>query len=114
MKTIIRTLFLILILQSCSNKENNSDIFGHWISTKSANTVELQFFKDSLIYNTWEKNTKFSWKSDGKKIYYTQLKNINSEIDFIMEYRLNSEKDTLFIKNSESEFTNEFIKTTVD
>jgi len=116
MKTIIRTLFLVLIFQSCPNKKNNSEIFGHWISTKSANTVELQFFKDSLIYNAWEKKSKFSWKSDGTKIHYTQLTNINPELetDFVMEYRLNSEKDTLFVKTSESEFTNEFIKKTAD
>ena len=74
--------------------------------------MELQFFKDSLIYNAWEKQTKFSWEIDRKKIYYTQLTNIDPELEteFIMEYRLNSEKDTLFVKNSESEFTNEFIK----
>ncbi|MCB4800314.1 hypothetical protein [Neotamlana laminarinivorans] len=116
MKTVIRTLFLVLILQSCSNKKNNSEIFGHWISTKSANTVELKFFKDSLIYYTWDKTTKFTWESDGTKIYYTQLTNIDPELetDFIMEYRLNSEKDTLFVKTSESDFTNEFIKKTAD
>ena len=113
MKNIILTLLLILFLQSCSNKDNNTDIFGHWISTKSSNTVELEFFQDTLIYNAWGKTTKFSWKSDGTKIYYTQLSNIDPELetDFIMEYRLNSEKDTLFLKNFDSEFTNEFIKT---
>ena len=113
MKNIIRILLVITILQSCSKKEINTDLLGNWKSTKSANIVELQFFKDSLVSNAWEKTTKFSWKSDGIKIYYTQLTNIDPELetDFIMEYRLNSEKDTLFLKNSDSEFTNEFIKT---
>ncbi|WP_188464944.1 hypothetical protein [Bizionia arctica] len=103
-------------MQSCTNQKNNSEIFGHWISTKSTNTVELQFFKDSLIYNAWEKTTKFKWESNRTKIYYVQLTNINPELetDFIMEYRLNSEKDTLFVKTSESNFTNEFIKKTAD
>lgn len=107
---------MISFLQSCSNKNTNGELIGYWISTKSANIVELQFFKDSLIYNAWEKTTKFSWKSDGTKIYYTQLTNIDPELetDFIMEYWLNPEKDTLFIKNSDSEFTNEFIKQTAD
>ena len=113
MKTIIRTLFLILILQSCSNKDNNPDIFGHWISNKSSNTVELEFFKDSLIYNAWGKTTKFSWKSDDTKIYYTQLTNINPELEtnFILEYRFSLKKDTLFLKIFDTEFSNEFTKT---
>jgi len=112
MKTVIRTLLVILILQSCSKKDIKTDLLGNWISTKSSNTVELQFFQDSLIYNTWGKTTTFSWKSDGTKIYYSQLTNIDPELetDFIMEYKLNSEKDTLLVKNAESEFTNEFIK----
>lgn len=112
MKNIIGILIIVSFLQSCTKTNINSDLLGHWKSVKSANIVELKFFKDSLISNAWEKTTKFSWKSNGTKIYYTQLTNIDPEIetDFIMEYRLNSEKDTLFVKNSESEFTNEFIK----
>jgi len=113
MRNIIRTLLVITILQGCSKKDINNDLLGNWKSTKSANIVELQFFKDSLISNAWEKTTKFSWRNDETKIYYTQLTNVVPELetDFIMKYRLNSEKDTLFLKNSDSEFTNEFIKT---
>ena len=74
--------------------------------------MELKFFRDSLIYNAWGKTTKFSWKSDGTKIYYKQMTNIDPELktEFIMDYKLNSGKDTLVLKNSGSEFTNEFIK----
>jgi len=112
MKNIIRILLVITILQSCSKKNINTDLLGKWKSTKSSNIVELQFFKDSLVYNAWKKTSKFSWKSDGIKIYYTQLTNIDSELetDFIMEYKLNSQKDTLFLKISDSDFTNEFVK----
>ena len=112
MKTLIRIILVITFLQSCSKNNINSDLLGNWKSTKSANIVELNFFKDSLISNAQEKTTKFSWKSDGTKIYYTQLTNINPELetDFIMEYKLNSKKDTLFLKNYNSNFTNEFIK----
>ncbi len=112
MKNIIGILIVVTFLQSCSKNNINSDLLGNWKSTKSANVVELKFFKDSLISNAWEKTTKFSWKSDNTKIYYTQLTNINPELetDFIMVYRLNSEKDTLFIKNTDSDFTNEFVK----
>ncbi len=51
-------------------------------------------------------------QTDSAKICYTQLTNIDPELetDFIMDYRLNSEKDTLFLKNSGSDFTNEFIR----
>ena len=103
-------------IENIPKAENKTDLIGIWKSTKSANVVELQFFKDSLIYNAWKKKTKFSWDCDGTKIYYTQLTNIEPELEtkFIMEYRLNLEKDTLFVKNSESEFTNEFTKKTVD
>lgn len=112
MKNSIGILIIVSFLQSCSKTKINSDLLGHWKSTKSANIVELKFFKDSLISDAWEKSTKFSWKSDGTKIYYTQLTNVdpNLETDFIMEYRLNSEKDTLFLNIYNSDFTNEFIK----
>ena len=112
MKIITRTILLIFLLQSCSNNDNNADLYGCWISTKSVNNVELQFFKDTLIYNVWEKTTKFIWKSDSAKIYYTQLTNIAPELEtfFIMEYRLNFKKDTLYLKNFDSEFRNQFVK----
>ncbi|ALM20547.1 hypothetical protein AAT17_04500 [Nonlabens sp. MIC269] len=112
MKNIVGILIVVTFLQSCSKNNINSDLLGNWESTKSANVVELEFFKDSLISNAWEKTTKFSWKSDSSKIYYTQLTNINPELetDFIMEYRLNSRKDTLYIKNLYSDFTNEFVR----
>jgi hypothetical protein len=112
MKTICSIVLFTFILQSCSNKENNTDLFGYWISINSANTVELKIYEDSLIYNSWEKSTKFSWKSDSSRIYYTQLTNIDPELEthFIMEYRINAEKDTLFFKNSNSAFTTKFIK----
>ena len=112
MKNVIEILLIAIFLQSCSKNNSNSDLFGHWKSTKSANIVELKFFKDSLIYNAWEKTTKFSWQSDGTKIYYTQLTDIDPELetDFVMEYKLNFKKDTLFLKNVDSDFSNEFIK----
>ena len=112
MKNAIGILILVLIIQSCSKNKINSDLIGHWKSTKSANIVELFFFKDSLIYSAWEKTTKFSWRNDSTKIYYTQLTNIDPTLktDFIINYKLNLEKDTLFLKNPESDFTNEFIK----
>lgn len=113
MKNVIRTLLVICILQSCSKKNIDNDLLGNWSSTKSANIVDLQFFKDSLISDAWERKTKFSWKSDGSKIYYTQLTNIDPELetDFIFEYKLNSEKDTLFLKKeTDTSFTNQFLK----
>ena len=113
MKTVIRILLAICILQSCSKKNIDNDLLGNWSSTKSANIVDLQFFKDSLIQNAWERTTKFSWTSDGSKIYYTQLTNIDPELDtdFILEYKLNAKKDTLFIKKeNDSSFTNKFLK----
>jgi hypothetical protein len=113
MKTVIPTLLVICILQSCSKKNIDNDLLGNWSSTKSANIVDLQFFKDSLISNAWERKTKFSWKSDGSKIYYTQLTNIDPELetDFIFEYKLNTEKDILFLKKeTDTSFTNQFLK----
>ena len=113
MKTVIQILLVICILQSCSKKNIDNDLLGNWSSTKSANIVDLQFFKDSLISNAWERKTKFSWKSDGSKIYYTQLTNIDPELetDFIFEYKLNTEKDTLFLKKeTDTSFTNQFLK----
>ena len=113
MKTIIRTLLVICILQSCSNKNIDIDLLGNWSSTRSSNIVDLQFFKDSLIQNSWERTTKFSWTSNSSKIYYTQLTNVDPELetDFILEYKLNAQKDTLFVKKeTDSSFTNQFLK----
>lgn len=112
MKNLIGILILVSFLQSCSKNNINHDLIGHWKSTKSANIVELKFYKDSLIYNAWERTTKFSWKSDSIKIYYTPLSNIDPilETDFIMDYRLNPQKDTLFLKKPDLDFTNEFIR----
>ena len=112
MKNAIGIFIVVVFLQSCSKTNINSDLLGHWKSIKSTNIVQLKFFKDSLIYITWEKTTKFSWKSDGTKIYYTQLTNVNPklETDFIMDYRLNSQKDTLFLYSPDANSTNEFIR----
>ncbi|WP_313115417.1 hypothetical protein [Aequorivita sediminis] len=113
MKNVIRTLLVICIIQSCSKKNIDNDLLGNWSSTKSANIVDLEFFKDSLIQNSWERTTKFSWTSNGSKIYYTQLTNLNPELetDFILEYKLNAQKDTLFVKTeTDSSFTNQFLK----
>ncbi len=115
MKTIIQTLLVIFILQSCTKKNINNDLLGNWSSTKSSNIIDLQFFKDSLIENSFGRITKFSWTSDSSKIYYTQLTNVDPELetDFILEYKLNAQKDTLFLtlKNkTDSSFTNQFLK----
>lgn len=113
MKTIIRTLLVICILQGCSKKNIDNDLLGTWSSTKSLNIIDLQFFKDSLIQNAWERTTKFSWTSDGSKIQYTQLTNIDPvlETEFSFEYILNAKKDTLFIKKeADSSFSRQFLK----
>jgi len=115
MKTLIQTLSVIFILQSCSKKNIDNDLLGNWSSTKSANIVDLQFFKDSLIQNAWERTTKFSWTSNGSKIYYTQLTNLEPELEtnFILEYKLNAQKDTLYVKKeTDFSFTNQFLKIT--
>jgi len=104
---------VICILQSCSKKNIDNDLLGNWSSTKSSNIVDLQFFKDSLIQNAWGKTTKFSWTSNNSKIFYTQLTNVDPELetDFILEYKLNAQKDTLFVKKeTDSSFTNQFLK----
>ncbi|GGW74875.1 hypothetical protein H4O20_08340 [Aequorivita sp. 609] len=97
---IIRTILIIAICQSCADKNLDTDLLGNWSSTNSANIVDLRFYKDSLLTNSWERETKYSWRSDNSKIYYTQLTNIDPDLrtDFVFEYKMNSQKDTLFIK----------------
>ncbi len=52
MKTVIRIILVMTFLQSCSKNNINSDLLGNWKSTKSANIVELNFFKDAInLYN---------------------------------------------------------------
>src|SRR5690606_35839246 len=95
------------------NKNLNTYLLGNWSSTNSANIVELRFFKDSLLTNSWERETKYSWRSDDSKIYYSQLTNLDPELptNFVFEYKMNSQKDTLFIKTeTDSIHTIEFLK----
>ena len=103
---------LLFVLQSCSKKIINNDLIGNWSSVKSSNVVELEFTNDTLFYNNWGKTTKFKWKHNKSKIFYTQLDNIDPKLEtkFIMIYYLNLKKDTLFLRNSNSKFTNIFIK----
>ena len=110
---IIRTILIIAICQSCADKNLDTDLLGNWSSTNSANIVDLRFYKDSLLTNSWERETKYSWRSDNSKIYYTQLTNVDPELetDFIFEYKLNAKKDTLFIMNeTDTTFTNQFLR----
>lgn len=111
-KLAVRILVIFICLISCSQTNVNTDLIGHWKSTKSANVVTIEFLKDSVIYQAWEKTTIFSWSCDDNNIYYTQLTNINQELgtDFIMEYRVNPEKDTLFLKTDDSDYINEFVQ----
>ena len=112
MKNTIQILTIIFILQSCSKKTINNDLIGNWTSVKSSNVVELEFTKDTLFYHNWGKTTKFKWKHNKFKIYYTQLDNIDPKLEtkFVMTYYMNLEKDTLYLRNSNSKFTNKFIK----
>ena len=113
MRNIIISILVFLILLSCSHDNINRDLLGNWKSTESSNIVYLKFFKDSLISTAWGQTTEFSWRSDESKIYYTQITNYDPELktDFILDYRLNSEKDTLYLKSPEADFTTAFIKT---
>ena len=116
MKNLILLLFIIITLVCCSKKDVNPDLLGNWISIKSANIVELKFYKDSLIIHQWEKEIKNNWTSNSSKIFFTQLTEIDPQkrTKFKIGYKLNSKKDTLFIKNeTDTVFTNEFIKTKI-
>ena len=111
MKNTIRILFLIIILQSCTNKEINADLIGHWDS-RSSNYIKLEFYKDNLIIHQWGKEIKNDWSSDNTKIFFTQLTNLDPELetDFILEYKLNATKDSLFLKRSDSDLIMDFGK----
>ena len=113
MKNHVQLILLCVLFINCSERHQNEDLFGHWTSFKSANIVEIKFSKHYFISNSWEEETKFSWHSDSDKIYYTQLTNLNPDLeaDFILEYELNATKDTLTLRNFVGKAENQFVKT---
>ena len=113
MKNLIVALILVLVLQNCSSNSIKDEFLGNWSSTNYSNIVDFQFFKDSLVIHQWGNSTLNLWDRDDSKIYITQLKGDGPEIDtsYVLQFKLNVQKDTLFIKEAQdSDFNAELLK----
>ncbi|WP_406683839.1 hypothetical protein N1F78_14275 [Seonamhaeicola sp. MEBiC1930] len=113
LKFLFLVLFLSCIILNCSKNKVNKGIYGKWKSVNSINIVSLVFFKDTLIINQWGKEIKNEWYGDEDKISFKQLNHINpkKETNFIIHYKLNETRDTLYIKREkDSTYSNQFIK----
>ena len=113
MKNIIRTIFIIAIFQSCTDRQIDTDLLGNWSTTNASNIYDFQFFKDSLKVYSSLGESKYDWKSDDSKMYWTQLTNISSdfETDVEFSYKLNSQKDSLYLQRKiDSTYTTKLLK----
>lgn len=104
----MKKLFLVLILHSIifsCNKENiKSDFIGNWTSTSDTNVdIDIQFYKDSIIVDSWSYNGTYStkWKVKNLKIVQTLQRGDKSILKQKnkIDYKFNLTKDTLYLKS---------------
>lgn len=101
-KILILTIGFITLI-ACGTNERKNDLIGIWKSYESHHTkVALTFYKDSVITESFggEMRTNSKWNVDESKIYLKQVRFKDSILkdDLNYEYKLNKEKDTLWIK----------------
>uniref|UniRef100_UPI00404908E2 hypothetical protein n=1 Tax=Flavobacterium sp. TaxID=239 RepID=UPI00404908E2 len=116
MNKLIKNLAILVLLLGCNKKQNNHDLYGDWISFKSTNIVTIHFEHHKMTVNQWGRDIENSWTCDDSLIYISQLTHVNTELptDYEMIYKLNATKDTLYLKQTNSNFSNEFVRISAD
>ncbi|WP_346882778.1 hypothetical protein [uncultured Algibacter sp.] len=101
MKTIFRIIVLVSIIQSCSfsNKEKDK-LIGNW-STVNGNScpLEYQFCQDSIRFSEMCYSHVNSWYINDSKIYHTNIKDSFANRNYVFDYKISNNNDTLFIKS---------------
>jgi hypothetical protein len=101
--------FLILLFSiGCSNNTSESVLIGQWNSTSSSNVIIFDFYKDSVKISQWGSSKLYDWNINDSKIVF-KSKTLNE--DFFVDYKLNRDNDSLFVKNSNESDYQIFIKT---
>lgn len=98
MENLIRIIFLISILQSCSSDINKEKLIGNWSAISGPS--EFEFYKDSLIVNEMGISYINDWHFDQYKLYLKPIKGLDSFgiKNTTFDYRISKNQDTLFIK----------------
>lgn len=87
---------ILLFSISCSNNTSESVLIGQWNSTSSSNVIIFDFYKDSVKISQWGSYKLYDWNINESKIVF-KSKLLNEE--FNVDYKLNRDNDTLFVKN---------------
>ena len=95
MKKIILIFLIYLIFYSCQKEESKSDFIGNWSATSDTNfDINITFSNDSILIENpvvhYDRNYSTKWKVYGQKIKLEET---------VWDFKLNSRKDTLFIKH---------------
>jgi hypothetical protein len=105
MRKILLLLTILLIFLSCKKENEKSDFIGNWSTISESNiNIDVQFFKDSIVHHNplVGRIESAKWKVIGNKIHQSFLNNNSpleeKEVENILDYKFNLEKDTLFIK----------------
>ena len=100
--------FLILLFSiGCSKNTSENVLIGKWNSTSSSNVIIFDFDKDSVKIFQWGKTKLYNWNINDSKIVF---KNKSLNEDFFVDYKMNRDNDTLFVKNSNESDYQIFIK----
>ena len=89
-------MLILLVFIGCSKYNFEKALIGRWKSVSSSNVIFFDFGKDSVKINQWGKIKLYNWNINESKIVF-KSKFLNEEFD--VDYKLNRDSDTLFVKN---------------
>uniref|UniRef100_UPI0040482EF5 hypothetical protein n=1 Tax=Flavobacterium sp. TaxID=239 RepID=UPI0040482EF5 len=89
-------MLILLFFIGCSKYNFENALIGRWKSVSSSNFIFYDFDKDSVKISQWGKIKLYNWNINESKIVF-KSKFLNEEFD--IDYKLNRDNDTLFVKN---------------
>ncbi|MDK2772963.1 MAG: hypothetical protein KYX68_12160 [Flavobacterium sp.] len=105
MKNIFFLFTLICI--SCSTNFTSQQFEGNWNSKSSANEINFHFESDSVTIDQWGTTKKYLWRLIENKMYFS---NESIKENFYVNFKLNRNNDTLFLKNEHEKEYQIFVK----
>ena len=100
MRHLLITIFTAFIIISCSKNKFEKQLIGTWNNYPTSGSSHMNFYKDSIISFERSVKRKGTWKASRSqiKLHFPQ-KNIGYSENFTLDYKLNKNGDSLFIKN---------------
>lgn len=117
MKKNLKIIIVSLILLSCSKNGFEKQLIGTWKSHPAYGASDLRFYKDSVVSYEYGRKKKGTWKANSSQIkLHLPQKDIGYSESYILDYKINDNKDSLYIKNiADSSYTSQaLIKVTDD